>query len=30
MRIGQLDLIRYGKFTDETLRFPAATQDFHV
>ncbi|HEF4777499.1 TPA: AAA family ATPase [Burkholderia multivorans] len=30
MRIGQLDLIRYGKFTDETLLFPAATQDFHV
>ncbi|AFJ89449.1 hypothetical protein MYA_5101 [Burkholderia sp. KJ006] len=30
MRISQLDLIRYGKFTDETLRFPAAAQDFHV
>lgn len=30
MRISQLDLIRYGKFTDETLRFPAAGQDFHV
>ncbi|WP_175924198.1 ATP-binding protein [Burkholderia latens] len=30
MRISQLDLIKYGKFTDETLRFPSATQDFHV
>ncbi|MGS0894483.1 AAA family ATPase [Burkholderia stagnalis] len=30
MRISQLDLIKYGKFTDETLRFPAAGQDFHV
>ncbi|MBY4697312.1 AAA family ATPase [Burkholderia latens] len=30
MRISQLDLIKYGKFTDETLRFPSASQDFHV
>ncbi|WP_043175232.1 YhaN family protein, partial [Burkholderia ambifaria] len=30
MRISQLDLIKYGKFTDETLRFPSAGQDFHV
>lgn len=30
MRISQLDLIKYGKFTDETLRFPSAAEDFHV
>ncbi len=30
MRIRQLDLFKYGKFTDATLRFPAAAQDFHV
>ncbi|KVN43715.1 chromosome segregation protein SMC [Burkholderia territorii] len=30
MRISQLDLIKYGKFTDETLRFPSAGHDFHV
>ncbi|AJY11355.1 AAA family ATPase [Burkholderia dolosa] len=30
MRISQLDLIRYGKFTDDTLRFPSAECDFHV
>ncbi|MBN3785460.1 YhaN family protein [Burkholderia sp. Ac-20353] len=30
MRIKQLDLIKYGKFTDETLRFPRAMNDFHV
>ncbi|MGU7782294.1 AAA family ATPase [Burkholderia sp. PU8-34] len=30
MRIKQLDLIKYGKFTDETLRFPQAASDFHV
>ncbi|HEM7805278.1 ATP-binding protein [Burkholderia cenocepacia] len=30
MRISQLDLIKYGKFTDETLRFPSASEDFHV
>ena len=30
MRINQLDLIKYGKFTDETLRFPSAGEDFHV
>ncbi|MGU7776319.1 AAA family ATPase [Burkholderia sp. MR1-5-21] len=30
MRIKQLDLIKYGKFTDETLRFPQAVNDFHV
>ncbi|MGK8206274.1 AAA family ATPase [Burkholderia cenocepacia] len=30
MRISQLDLIKYGKFTDETLRFPSSGQDFHV
>ena len=30
MRIKQLDLIKYGKFTDATLRFPRADHDFHV
>ncbi|MEX3629426.1 MAG: AAA family ATPase [Burkholderia sp.] len=30
MRIRQLDLFKYGKFTDATLRFPSAAQDFHV
>ncbi|WP_186062122.1 ATP-binding protein [Burkholderia gladioli] len=30
MRIRQLDLFKYGKFTEATLRFPAAAQDFHV
>ncbi|WP_246791884.1 YhaN family protein [Burkholderia perseverans] len=30
MRIRQLDLFKYGKFTDATLRFPAAAHDFHV
>ncbi|WP_017924217.1 ATP-binding protein, partial [Burkholderia glumae] len=30
MRIRQLELFRYGKFTDATLRFPPAAHDFHV
>ncbi|SAK96336.1 AAA domain protein [Caballeronia hypogeia] len=29
MRIGKLELIRYGKFTDRTVEFPAAEHDFH-
>ncbi|WP_322028430.1 ATP-binding protein [Paraburkholderia sp. J76] len=30
MRLKQLDLIKYGKFTDTTLPFPRAVHDFHV
>ncbi len=30
MRIDHLDLIKYGKFTDRRLAFPAAERDFHV
>ena len=30
MRIQQLDLLAYGKFTQRRLDFPAAAQDFHV
>ncbi|MGS0756739.1 ATP-binding protein [Roseateles sp. GG27B] len=30
MRIQQLDLTRYGKFTDQRLSFPAAVCDFHL
>ena len=29
MRIQELDLKRYGKFTDQRLEFPAAARDFH-
>lgn len=29
MRIQHLDLIRYGKFSERRLEFPAAAQDFH-
>ena len=29
MRIGKLELIRYGKFTDHAVEFPAAEHDFH-
>ncbi|WP_321796217.1 ATP-binding protein [Caballeronia sp. J97] len=29
MRIGKLELIRYGKFTDHTVDFPSAEHDFH-
>ncbi|BAO87311.1 ATP-binding protein [Caballeronia cordobensis] len=29
MRIGTLELIRYGKFTDHAVEFPAAEHDFH-
>ncbi|BAN24055.1 ATP-binding protein [Caballeronia insecticola] len=29
MRIGKLELIRYGKFTDHAVEFPAAELDFH-
>jgi uncharacterized protein YhaN len=29
MRIGRLELIRYGKFTDHDVEFPAAEHDFH-
>lgn len=30
MRIARLDLLRYGKFTDQSLSFPQAAQDFHL
>ncbi|WP_321934619.1 ATP-binding protein [Paraburkholderia sp. J8-2] len=30
MRLKQLDLFKYGKFTDTTLPFPHAAHDFHV
>lgn len=30
MRIKRLDLIKYGKFHDESLVFPAAPHDFHL
>lgn len=30
MRLRSLDLIRYGRFTDEALAFPAADCDFHL
>jgi chromosome segregation protein len=30
MRLQNLDLIRYGKFTDTKLLFPSAKHDFHV
>jgi uncharacterized protein YhaN len=30
MRIDQLDLLKFGKFTDRQLAFPAAERDFHV
>ncbi len=30
MRIDQLDLIRYGKFTERSLALPQAARDFHV
>jgi uncharacterized protein YhaN len=30
MRISRLDLLRYGKFTDKSVLFPAAKQDFHL
>ena len=30
MRIQQLDLIRYGKFTDQRMSFPGAACDFHL
>ncbi|MFZ2988419.1 AAA family ATPase, partial [Ideonella sp.] len=30
MRLSQLSLIKYGKFSDEVLAFPAAAHDFHV
>ncbi|MDR5743855.1 AAA family ATPase [Caballeronia sp. LZ029] len=29
MRIGKLELIRYGKFTDHAVEFPSAEHDFH-
>ncbi|BBU28334.1 hypothetical protein BTHE68_20680 [Burkholderia sp. THE68] len=29
MRIGKLELIRYGKFTDHAVEFPAPEHDFH-
>lgn len=30
MRIDRLELIRYGKFTDQTVELPRAARDFHV
>ena len=30
MRIQQLNLLRYGKFTDQVLMFPHARRDFHL
>ena len=30
MRIGRVDLIRYGKFTNHSVHLPAAERDFHV
>jgi uncharacterized protein YhaN len=30
MRIDQLELIRFGKFSDQTLQFPQSAHDFHV
>lgn len=30
MRLHHLDLIRYGKFTDQALHFPASACDFHL
>ncbi len=30
MRFDRLDLVRYGKFTDRRLEFPAASRDFHM
>ena len=30
MRIGRLDLIRYGRFTDVSLPFPRAPSDLHI
>lgn len=30
MRIDRLDLLKFGKFTDRPLAFPAAERDFHV
>jgi uncharacterized protein YhaN len=30
MRIDQLDLVRYGKFTDRAIALPRAERDFHV
>lgn len=30
MRFHRLDLIKYGKFSDRSIEFPAAKQDFHL
>lgn len=30
MRFHRLDLIKYGKFSDRSVEFPAANQDFHL
>jgi uncharacterized protein YhaN len=30
MRIERLDLLRYGKFTDQAVQLPAAERDFHL
>lgn len=30
MRLGRLDLIRYGKFTDTTIELPRSQYDFHL
>lgn len=30
MRFHRLDLIKYGKFSDHSVEFPVAKQDFHL
>ena len=30
MRLAELDLLAYGKFTDAKLLFPKAEHDFHI
>ena len=30
MRFHRLDLFKYGKFSDRSVEFPAAKQDFHL
>lgn len=30
MRIARLDLLRYGRFTDQSLSLPASSRDFHL
>lgn len=30
MRLGRLDLLRYGRFTDKSIEFPRAERDIHI